>query len=179
MKPIVRKINSVLDAHLGRCQKCVRTSFLVMLATGCLALAVTTMTNSLYLIVAVDVLAVCSAGLWFTHLTAFALRAVRSARISCKTAPSRNSNADHALRARRQFISVFAKSFMFAMMATALPIRSVFAADCPCKAPLKCCWDYTVKLYVCAAPDDVCCTGTSPWSCPNGQTCNGDSGGCK
>ncbi len=172
------KYYNVLDTHLGRCQKCVRTSFLVMLATGFLALAVTAMTNSLHLIIAVDVLAVCSAGLWFTHLAAFALRAVRNARISKGTAPREDCRSDLSLGTRRQFIYTFAKSFMFAMMATALPIRSVFAADCPCKAPLKCCWDYTGQVYVCAASDAVCCTGKNPWSCPSGHNCLGDSGDC-
>lgn len=165
----------MLDAYLGRCQKCARTSFRFMVASGFLALAVTAMTGSPYLVATSRILALASAGLWLAHLGAFALRAGRNTHISKGTALRENSHADLALGVRRQFIFTFARSFMFAMAATALPIRSVFAADCPCIAPLKCCWDYNGKTYVCAAADAVCCTSNNPWSCPKNHNCLGDS----
>ena len=178
MRPLVEKVGNALDLYLGRCPKCVRTAFVFMIIAICMASAAALMTHSPFFLVTSRLLALGSAGLWFSHLVAFALRSVRNASISCKTASSGNSNADHSLRTRRQFISTFAKSFMFAMVATALPVRSLFAADCPCAAPLKCCWDYTGQIYVCAASDAVCCTGKSPWSCPSKHNCLGDSGDC-
>src|ERR1035441_3747970 len=86
MKPHVRTLGSILDTYLGRCPKCARTSFVFMVAAGSLALTATIMTNSPSLLIASWLLAVGSAGLWFSHLGAFALRTARSKSISKVTA---------------------------------------------------------------------------------------------
>jgi hypothetical protein len=177
MKILARNIDAILDTYLGRCPKCVRTSFLVAVAASCAALILPTATNSPFLTTASRVLAVASAGLWLSHLVAFALRAGRSASMSNETALRETRRSSPYQGARRQFIVSFAKSFVFAVAATALPFRSAFAADCNCASPLKCCWDFTGTVSVCAAADAVCCAGQNPWSCPNGHNCYGD-GGC-
>ena len=141
-----------------------------------LALIVIIFNGPASVIVISRILAVGSAGLWFAHLGAFALRAARS--ISKETALREHADSDPSLHARRRFLFALGKSFVFAMTATALPIRSAFAADCPCAAPLKCCWNYDQTNYVCAAADDMCCVSNNPWSCPSGHSCLGDSGGC-
>jgi len=71
--------------------------------------------------------AVGSAGLWLSHLTAFALRMVGNASASKGGALEGSVVTDRTLQPRRQFVMAFAKSFILVAAATALPIRAVFA----------------------------------------------------
>lgn len=179
MKAMLAEARAFLDDNLGRCPKCMRQSFVFMLAALGLAVVTSMVTSSPTLLIAGTVVALGSAGLWLSHMLAYALRSARR-----KTAPSsfrvsKKSAADIEIQPRRQFIISFARSFALVAAATALPVGSAFAATCPCAAPLKCCWSYAADYYVCAAADAVCCThARNPWSCPSGHTCLGDSGDC-
>lgn len=170
--------NSLLD-NLGRCPKCMRQSFIFMLGLGGLAFLISWTVSSPILLIASKILAVGSAGLWLSHLTAFALRAVRNTNASTGNALTQNVATDLSLRPRRQFIFAFAKGFALATTATVLPIQASFAqASCRCSGSTpKCCYNYAGNYYVCAPRDANCCaSANSPYYCPSGQNCYGTTG---
>ena len=171
----LRSMSSRLLDNLGRCPKCMRQSFLAMLGLGGLAFLISLTATSPILLIVSKILAVGSVGLWLSHLTAFALRAMRNTNPSAGNARAQNVATD--LRPRRQFILAFAKGFALATTATVLPTRTAFAqVPCRCPSTHKCCYNYAGNNYVCAPRDAVCCVSTSPWYCPRGQICTGTSG---
>src|SRR6202008_4067650 len=102
---IVERISSALDANLGRCLRCIRQSSFLMVGMWGLVLVLTLVTISPLVLTVVRVSAVCTTGLWLSHLTAFGLREMRSARTSKSRAIGRNVVTDLALQPRRHFIS--------------------------------------------------------------------------
>ena len=174
----LKRVYAVLDAKLGRCPKCMRQSFVFMLAAWGLAFALALTASSPALRVASMMMAVGSAGLWLSHLTAFALRMAGNATASKDGARERKVAPDLAPRPRRRFVLGFAKSFVLVAAATALPIRAVFAqaaCNCPASAP-KCCYAYDGRSYVCAPSNANCCASANPWYCSSGTNCYGDRG---
>lgn len=173
MNTFVKKAVTALDAKLGRCPKCMRLSFLAMLAAGILALSMTAMAASSLLIAATEIIAAGAALLWLSHLVAYALRAVMNPCTLQQKTPT-----DDAAHPRRQFMFAFARSLVFVMAATAVfPVSKVFAQSCDCEDNMKCCWNYAGDVSVCAPLNANCCThATDPWYCPEGHNCYGDSG---
>jgi len=152
MNTILKKSLAVLDANLGRCPRCMRLSFIFMLGMWGLVLVMTWATNSPLVLTAARVIVVAATGLWFSHLTAFALRAMRSAGASKGKPVGRSVVADLPYPPRRQFVFAFAKSFLLAATATALPIQTAFAQS---------------KMQQCLA----CCAAKSR-ACGNDAKCN-------
>jgi hypothetical protein len=74
---VAAKISTSLHAKLGRCPRCMRQSFFFMLGTWGLVVIVTLVAISPLLLTLTSVIAVGATGLWLSHLTAFALRAMR------------------------------------------------------------------------------------------------------
>ena len=174
MSRFIERTSSVLDTYLGRCPKCAKTSFRFMAGAIFLALAASLLTKSPLPLIATRALAVGCAALWLAHLVAFAIRAARN-RTNTKFTALRNPEGVAApLNGRREFLFTLGKSFLFAMTATAFPVRRASAADCPCEDNYKCCWDYEGTSYVCAPLDANCCSSNNPWYCPNGHDCRGD-----
>jgi hypothetical protein len=104
-----------------------RRSFIFMLGACGMALIVILTMSSPPLIIAASVIAVSLAGLWLSHLTAFALRAVGNASTLKDDALRASIPTDLAPQLRRQFIFGFAKSFILVATVTALPIQAVLA----------------------------------------------------
>ena len=123
----MEKISAALNANLGRCPRCMRQSFVFMLGTWGLVLVITMVTISPLVLTLATVFAVGATGLWLSHLTAFALRAIRSASTSGGKVMGRNVVNNLSLQPRRHFILAFSKSFLLAATAAALPIEVVFA----------------------------------------------------
>ena len=166
--------------ELGRCPKCMRKSFVFALGTCGLALLMAFTASPPALRVAVEIAALAAAGVWLSHLLAFAFRASRRRAGSPGPQTQEPSPADTENQGRRRLILSFARNFAFIAVATALPIASAWAASCPCAATLKCCWNYTADTYTCAPRDAVCCGHpTTPWYCQPKHNCYGDKGGCR
>lgn len=177
MSHLIERTSSFLDTYLGRCPKCAKTSFRFMAATIFLALAASLLTKSPLLLTATRALAVGCAALWLAHLVAFAIRAARN-RTNTKFTALRNPEGVAApLNGRREFLFTLGKSFLFAMTATAFPVRRALAGDCSefCdEDKFKCCWNYDGTSADCSPKDGVCCAGNPAWHCPNGHECRGD-----
>ena len=172
----LKKIYAALDVKLGRCPKCMRQSFAFMLAAWGLAFTVSLTANAPVMLVACMIVAIGLAGLWFSHLTAFALRAAENASTLKGGVLEESVVTDLSLQPRRHFVLNFAKNFILMAAATALPIRTVFAqaaCNCPTAAP-KCCYSYDGRRYVCAPSNANCCASANPWYCSSGMNCYGD-----
>jgi hypothetical protein len=87
---VVEKISAALNANLGRCPRCMRQSFVFVLGTWGLVLVMTLVTISPPVLTLATVFAAGATGLWLSHLTAFALRVMRSASTSKSKAIGRN-----------------------------------------------------------------------------------------
>jgi hypothetical protein len=129
-----------------------RKSFIFMLGAWFLAFIITLTTTWQPLIIATAIIAVGSTGLWLSHLTAFALRAVGNTSKSKDKALRERDAADHSPDPRRQFVLGFAKSFILVATATALPIQAVLAQT---------------RMNQCLA-----CCATKLQACGNGANCN-------
>jgi hypothetical protein len=176
MKSFVSKLIGSLDQYLGRCPKCATTAFNAAVIALLLAFVVEIMNMPLLAQDAIRILAAGFAALWLAHLGAYAVRTSRSSTASNDPARRESSGSHPPAGDRRQFVFAFAKSFLFAITVTAVPFRSVFAADCPCSGALpKCCYDYNGQNPVCAPSDAVCCAGSNPWYCQSGHNCLGTS----
>ena len=142
-------------SYFGRCPRCMRTAFFLMLGSWAVAATAAVVTDQSPAHVAAGIAAVGATILWLAHVTAFSLRAV----------------AREASTGRRRTL-IFVGAASFAISATSLP---AFAQKCPCRQNYKCCFNYDAKRHVCAPRNAVCCThATSPWYCSGKQTCNGD-----
>ena len=76
MKFFNKKSFGVLGAYLGRCPKCMRQSFIFMLVAVGLVFTLTMIPGNGALLIASKAAASVAAGLWLSHLTAFALRSL-------------------------------------------------------------------------------------------------------
>ncbi len=172
---IATKMRTFLDAHLGRCPRCMRQSFVFMLGAWGLALALPFATSSPTPAVASAIAAASLTLLWLGHLAAFALRAAGNGAPAMRGMTGAPSPSDSPVQPRRRFMLAFTKAAAFAALATAFPLGTVFAQTCPCAAPLKCCFSFDAKYYDCAPSDAMCCGHpTNPWHCNSGSSCNGD-----
>jgi hypothetical protein len=163
MQLLPRRLWQAMDAHLGRCSKCMRQSFLAALGAAGLALALPLITAAPAVLLASTVAALGAAALWLAHLTAFALR---SAAITREHQP------------KRRYALAFVRDLFVIAAATAVPFNAAFAqvpCRCPSNAP-KCCYNYDGKNYVCAPSNAVCCAGNPPHYCQSGKQCYGTSG---
>jgi hypothetical protein len=173
---IAKQIPAYLDAHLGRCPRCMRQSFIFMLGAWGLVLVLLFATYSSTPTVTSAIVATSLTILWLSHLTAFALRAARNGTPAMRGMAGANSPSDSLVQPRRRFILAFTKGAAFAALATAFPFGTVFAQTCPCAAPLKCCYSTDAKYYDCAPSDAMCCGDpTNPWHCNSGQRCDGST----
>ena len=162
MKNAFNKVGRALDAHLGRCSKCMRQAFLVMLGASLLALALPVMTNAPAVLIASYIAAAAAVILWLSHLAAFALRAGAAA---------------HPHQPKRRYALMFVRNLLVVAASTAVPLSAAFArVPCGCRSGMKCCYNYDGSDYVCAASNATCCAGNPAHSCPSGKQCNGSSG---
>ena len=170
---------------LGHCPKCMRTSFLA----AALATAVGFLSWTLEFPPPIDtvILAVAAGlvSLWFSHLLAFAGRAVRGALAKAVLPPT--APADHMRRwPRRRFLLLFVKAFAFAGIASMLP-RGAAAQTCSCDQPDCTCPSNAPNCFInparqesfcCAYGDTGCSSPLLNWCCPNATNCYGDNGAC-
>jgi hypothetical protein len=124
---VMEKISAALNTNLGRCPRCIRQSFVVMLGTWGMVLVMTLATASSPALILSKVIAVGSTGLWLAHLAAFAIRATRSPTTARDEVLGRNVVTDPSPQPRRHFILAFSKSFLLAASAAALPIGAALA----------------------------------------------------
>ena len=123
----ITKLISNAPSYLGRCPKCMRQSFIFMLGTWSVVLAVIYFADLPAPVTAAAMLALGATALWLAHVTAFALGAARSRRASESKALDKRVTTEIVLQQRRQFISSFAKTFLLAAAATTVSTQSAFA----------------------------------------------------
>ena len=162
MHHVLKKAGGALDAHLGRCSKCMRQAFLVMLGATSLALVLPLVTNLPAVLIARHIAAAAALILWLSHLAAFALRAAAAA---------------HPHQPKRRYALLFARNLLVVAASTAVPLSAAFAqVPCRCSSGMKCCYNYDGKQYVCAPSSAKCCAGNPPHYCTGGKNCYGSSG---
>jgi hypothetical protein len=162
MKELLKKAGNAADRHVGRCSRCMRQGFLVMLGTMGLALVLPLITGLPAALLASEIAAAGAAILWLSHLTAFALRSAAAA--------SRH-------QPKRRYALAFVRNLLMVAAATAVPLHAAFARKaCRCGSGMKCCYNYSGDDYVCAPSNAVCCAGNPPHYCPSGKNCYGSSG---
>jgi energy-converting hydrogenase Eha subunit E len=162
MKELLKRAGNAVDRHLGRCSRCMRQAFLVMLGTMGLALGLPLITDMPAALLASEIAAAGAAILWLSHLTAFALRSAAAA-------------SPH--QPKRRYALAFVRDLLVVAAATAVPLRAAFAQKaCRCGSGMKCCYNYSGNDYVCAPSNAVCCAGNPPHYCPSGKNCYGSSG---
>jgi hypothetical protein len=162
MQTLLKKAGDALDAHLGRCSKCMRQAFLFMLVAVGLAFVLPLITSVPAVLIASEFAAAGAAILWLSHLTAFAIRSAAVA---------------HQHQPKRRYALAFVRDLLVIAAATAVPLRAAFAQRaCRCSSGMKCCYNYSGDDYVCAPSNAVCCAGNPPHYCPSGKNCYGSSG---
>jgi hypothetical protein len=102
---------------LGRCPRCMRSSFAAAATAGLIAGLAAALTGPSYLAAFPGAVALGLTGLWLAHVAAFAARATRQA------VPVRTSLT------RRHALLGFAQSFVFAVAAASLPQSAARAAQ--------------------------------------------------
>ncbi len=173
---------------LGRCPKCMKTSFLAAAAAWAVALALASMPTVPSIGAAIWAVPAVLTLLWIGHLASFAGRATRGAfRRAEDEERIRGASASAMIRwPRRRFLLTFAKMLVIAAAATALPFRAM-AQDCSCADPECTCPPDAPDCYInparqesfcCAYGDVGCSSPLLSWCCPNGSNCYGDNGEC-
>ena len=176
-----------LAAKRGRCPRCMKASLsTAALAWVLLMLLLLEAGRSIATEIG-GLAAIGMTALWLAHLAAFASRAVLA---RARKMPGGSGNAD-GLRSswqRRRFVSVFARTFLFAAVASALPYRIARSlqlaqdcncyteTDCGCPAEFpQCVFNPGTGDAVCCGPNTVGCAGPSTtYCCPPGTNCYGD-----
>ena len=184
---IARKVEAI-GTKLGRCPRCMKTSFLVAAAAWALALAIASMPTPQPIGILVWVVSAACTMLWIGHLAAFATRAKRGAfRKAGDEARIRGKSAAAMVRwPRRRFVLTFAKTFLVAALATSFPLK-LMAQSCSCSEPDCTCPPDAPNCFInpalqesfcCGYEDTGCASPLLSWCCPNGTNCYGDNGEC-
>jgi hypothetical protein len=148
---------SIADA-LGRCPKCMRTSFLAAISSLVVALAVTLITDFPFITSFAWTTAAVLIGLWIAHLVAFALRASAAARSVPNEVVDASLKVQH--RSRREIVPMFCRALAFAALVTTLPsMIGPASAQSPCQN-CQGCWNCcTCYQQVCTSSSgcDISC----------------------
>jgi hypothetical protein len=116
MSTIVEKSLAVLESNLGRCPRCMQTSFYVALDAWVLMLAVLLTIHDATTRRVATTAAIAFTGLWVAHLVAYAARAATTS----DKADDLSAEAT-TVWSRRQIASMFVRTLGAAAAGTALP----------------------------------------------------------
>ncbi|MBI2719666.1 MAG: DUF3624 family protein [Rhizobiales bacterium] len=173
---------------LGRCPKCMRTSFLFAAGSWIVVLAVSRVPIFPPIAALIWIVPICFTLLWIGHLAAFAKRSAQGALHRGRDeARGRGHVAAAAANwPRRRFLFFFVKAFVFAAVATAFPVNAM-AQSCSCSDPNCTCPPNQPNCFInparqesfcCSSGDTGCGSPLLSWCCPNGTNCYGDNGNC-
>jgi hypothetical protein len=154
---LARNLVPLLDAHIGRCPRCMRQAFLAASGFWVLAMLAEAAGAAAWALDAALLVAGGLTVLWIGHVAAFALRsALAASRMKAKAGSAAEAAAAPRLWSRRELAAEFARAAAFAAVATALSARAALACtqlpigcssngDCTCS---NCCGDLA-GVHVC------------------------------
>jgi hypothetical protein len=151
-KHMARYFVTFITDALGRCPKCMRTSFLAAISSSVFAIAITVMANYPSVVAMSWIAAVALVGLWIAHLVAYSVRAT-----AFRIAIPEGQGA--TFLSRREIFPTFFRALGAMALTTALPAATAFAqsrCDCSkCRSDQKCC--PTANGYCGCFPGSIQC----------------------
>jgi hypothetical protein len=169
-----------MQNQLGRCPKCMHTSFLCAVAAVLAALTSSAVGIPTYAVVLNSALAALLTGVWMAHVWMFTIR-------SAKATACHSSHADSVIWSRRRLLGAFLRVLAFSALTAALP-RGLRAQSCNCYTENgcscppdfpQCIFNPTTGEAICCGPSAVGCAGpNSTWCCPPGSNCYGNDNQC-
>jgi hypothetical protein len=169
-----------LQNQLGRCSKCMHSSFVSAAAGVLVALTSLAIGAPTYFVVLAGALAALLTALWIAHVWMFTVRSAK--------ATARNSSRSDGVRwSKRRLLGAFLRVLAFSAVTAGLS-RGIGAQSCncytenDCSCPPdfpQCIFNPTTGEAICCGPSAVGCAGpNSTWCCPPGSNCYGTDNQC-
>jgi hypothetical protein len=169
-----------LQNQLGRCPRCMHSSFLSAAAGVLLAFMSSAVGFPAYVVLLTAAIATLLTGLWMAHALMFTVR-------SAKATARHSGLADRVAWSRRRLLGAFLRVLAFSAVTAALPgaLRAQSCncytengCSCPPDFP-QCIFNPTTGEAICCGPSAVGCAGpNSTWCCPPGTNCYGTDNQC-
>ncbi len=170
----MRVVSNWISAGLGRCPKCMRTSFRFA-AMSCLALMLAlTFVDEPVLIMAALVAAIIFVAVWTAHLVTYSGRMAQWTMATERSAShARNLVAGSE---RRRFLGFFMRALAYSATASIASVAVAQDCRCPPQAP-ECIFNPCRRERFCMPRGFVACAGCKKsWYCNPGHNCLGDGG---